>query len=313
MPDNPSTPDRREVLKRTAAASAAVLGAGGTAGAAAAAEKPKLPQIALGKVAISRLVCGSNPFNGGSHLSTFVNREMKAYYTDEQILKTLRRCRQVGITCWQISGGNADLFKRFTDAGLGMHGIVIASGSPAGIKTFASAGCIGIAHHGETTDRLFKSGKIEPIGDYLKRTRDAGLLAGVSTHMPDAVDAIESKGWHVDYYMTCVYERHRSAEALKKLLGRVPLPPREVYLAEDPARMFKVVRRTRRPCLAFKILAAGRLSDRRPWVQEAYRQTFAGIKPTDGIIVGIYDRYSDQAAEGARLTLRYGTPPAVRT
>ena len=312
MPENAGTPDRRDFLKKTAAASAAVIAAGRTAGAAAAAEKPKLPRISLGKYSISRLVCGSNPFNGGSHLSTFVNREMKAYYSDQQILKTLRRCREVGINCWQISGGNAEMFKRFAGAGLGMHGIVIASGSPAGIKTFATAGCIGIAHHGETTDHLFKSGKIEQIGDYLKGTRDAGLLAGVSTHMPDAVDAVESKGWHVDYYMTCLYERHRSAEALKKLLGRVPIPPREVYLSEDPPRMFKVVRKTKRPCLAFKILAAGRLSDRRQWVEQAYRDTFAGIKPTDGVIVGIYDRYSDQVAEGARLTVRYGTPGAKR-
>ena len=312
MPDNANSPDRREFLKKTAVASAAIIAAGRTAGAAAAAEKPKLPRISLGKYSISRLVCGSNPFNGGSHLSTFVNREMKAYYTDEQILKTLRRCREVGINCWQISGRNVNLFKRLADAGLGMHGIVIASGNPAGIKTFATAGCLGIAHHGETTDGLFKSGKIEQIGDYLKGTRDAGLLAGVSTHMPDAVDAVESKGWHVDYYMTCVYERHRSAEALKKLLGRVPIPVREVYLTEDPARMFKVVRKTKRPCLAFKILAAGRLSDRRQWVEGAYRDTFAGIKPIDGVIVGIYDRYSDQVAEGARLTVRYGTPGAKR-
>ena len=309
MPDNTHAPDRRDFLKQAAVASAAVLAAGSAEGAAAVAEKPKLPHIRLGTYSISRLICGSNPFNGGSHLSTFVNREMRAYYTPEQILTTLHRCRSAGINCWQISGRNVELFKRFANTGLGMHGIVIASGNPAGIKTFARAGCIGIAHHGETTDSMFKSGQLEKVGDYLKRIRDSGLLVGVSTHMPDAVEAVESKDWHVDYYMTCLYERHRSDEALKKLLGRVPIPPREVYLREDPARMFKAVRQTKRTCLAFKILAAGRLSDRRQWVEAAYRETFAAIKPTDGVIVGIYDRYSNQAAEGARLTVRYGAPP----
>ena len=310
MPDNAPNSDRRDFLKKAAAASAVAVAAGHARGADRPAEKNRMPRIALGTNSISRLVIGSNTFNGGSHLSTFVNREMKQYHTTEQILKTLRRGKEVGVNCWQISGSNAALFKRFADEGLGMHGIVIASGNPAGIKTFADAGCVGIAHHGESTDNLFKRGNIEPIGDYLKRTRDAGLLAGVSSHMPDAIDAVESKGWHVDYYMICVYERHRSAEALKKLLGRVPIPPGEVYLREDPARMFKVVRQTKRPCLAFKILAAGRLSDRRQWVEAAFRETFAGIKPTDGVILGIYDRYSDQVGENARLTVRYGTPGA---
>ena len=58
--------------------------------------------------------------------------------------------------------------------------------------------------------------------------------------------------------MTCVYQRNRSDEEMKKLLGYVPLPPRELYLTEDPPRMFQAVHKTKRVCLAFKILAAGR-------------------------------------------------------
>jgi hypothetical protein len=124
--------------------------------------------------------------------------------------------------------------------------------------------------------------------------------------MPAVVDAIESKGWDLDYYMTCVYERHRSAEDLKKLLGYVPIPVGEVYLEEDPPRMFAAVQKTKRICLAFKILAAGRLSERKPWVEKAFRQTFQSIKPTDGAIIGIYDRYADQPAEDAGFTRRFG-------
>ncbi len=129
--------------------------------------------------------------------------------------------------------------------------------------------------------------------------------------MPDVIDAIESKGWDVDYYMTCVYERHRSREDLEKLLGHVPIPVGEVYLESDPPRMFKAIRQTKRPCLAFKILAAGRLSDRRQWVGQAFQRTFESIKPSDGCIVGIYDQYSDQAAENAELTRRFGANRAA--
>ena len=296
---------RRDFLKKAAMLPAALMAARSRADAAPAAEA-KLPQIRLGKHSISRLVCGANPFGAGSHLSVFVNHEMKAYYTPEQILKTLRRCQDVGINCWQAGVGHADLYRRFTDSGGKMRFIVIASGDEAGIKTVADAGCIAVAHHGETTDNLFKSGKIDRMQDYLKRVRDAGLLVGVSTHMPDVVDTVESKGWDVDYYMTCVYERHRSEKALRERLGDVPLPLREVYLMGDPPRMFKAMRQTKRPCLAFKILAAGRLSERRQWVEQAFRETFTSIKPTDGAIIGIYDRYSDQPAHCADLVRRYG-------
>ena len=131
------------------------------------------------------------------------------------------------------------------------------------------------------------------------------MQVGVSTHMPDVVDAIESEDWDFDYYMTCVYERHRTAEELEKLLGQAPIPVGEVYLPNDPPRMFKAIQHTKRPCLAFKILAAGRLSDRKPWVERAFQQTLAGIKPSDGLIVGIYDRYSDQPAEDAAYVRKY--------
>jgi hypothetical protein len=73
----------------------------------------------------------------------------------------------------------------------------------------------------------------------------------------------------------------------------------------DPPRMFSVMKQTKRPCLAFKILAAGRLSDRRQWVEQAFRETYQAIKPNDGVIIGIYDRYSDQPAECAALVRRF--------
>jgi hypothetical protein len=297
---------RREFLKTAGALSAAFLAAQHGPATAAPAAAAEVPKSAFGKYQFSRLICGSNCFGAGSHLSSFVNHEMRQYYTDEQILKTLRRCQEVGINCWQISGkGNLELYRRLRDEVGPMHAISLGH-NPADLPDMAKAGVIGVAHHGEVTDSLFKAGKLDEIHDFLKRVRDAGMMAGVSTHMPAVVDAVESKGWDLDYYMTCVYERHRSEEELKKLLGYVPLPAREVYLKEDPPRMFQSVQKTKRPCLAFKILAAGRLCDHKATVEQAFRETLRGIKPGDGIIVGIYDKFSDQPAEDAGFVRRYG-------
>jgi hypothetical protein len=276
-------------------------------GIAAAAEPSSLPQIRIGPNSLSRLVCGANPFHAGSHLSWFVNQEMKQYYTTEQILKTLRRCQEAGITCWQSGGGHFDIYRRFIDAGGKMHFLSIEAGKTSILPKLAKGGCIGVAHHGEVTDQLFKQGKIDQVRDFLKRVHDAGLPAGISTHMPAVVDAVESKGWEIDYYMTCVYERHRSREDLQKLLGHVPIPVGEVYLESDPPRMYQAMRKTKRPCLAFKILAAGRLSEHPSWVENAFRQTLESTKPTDGIIIGIYDKFSNQPAEDAAFVRRFGS------
>lgn len=298
---------RREFLRRAAILPAALLIAQEYAHGSTPAVKPgeKTPCVPFGRHTMSRLVCGGNPFNAGSHLSGFVNREMRTYYTPEQILKTLRRCEEVGVNFWQSSGRNLELYERLIAEGGRMRYLSLAKDG-AEIPPLVKAGCVGIAHHGEVTDQLFKAGQFEKVNDFLKHVRDAGLMVGVSTHMPAVVDAVESKGWDVDFYMTCVYERNRTVEELKTLLGHVPLPVREVYLEEDPPRMFKVIRQTRRTCLAFKILAAGRLCENKVSVEKAFRQTFEGIKPTDAVIVGLYDRYSDQAAEDAECARRFG-------
>ena len=303
-PSDDGQSSRREFLKKLSALPVAAIAAESVSFAQAG--EMKLPHIKFGKVSLSRLICGANPFNAGSHLSVFVNHQMRKYYTTEQVLKTLRRCQELGIDCWQSGGDNYKMYRRFIDEGGEMHYISINS-DPAEIEPIAKAGGLGIAHHGETTDSLFKAGKLDKIHDFLKRVRDAGLMVGVSTHMPAVIDAIEDKGWDVDYYMACVYERHRTETELKKLLGYVPIPLREVYLQEDPPRMFKAMRQTKRPCLAFKVLAAGRLSERKAWVEKAFRDTFQSIKAKDGIIIGIYDQYSDQPAEDAEYTRRFSS------
>ena len=297
---------RRVFLKQMGTVPVALTATGAVSAAPADSETLELPQIQLGKHSVSRLICGDNPFKANSHLSVSLNHQMRRYYTPSQIFRTLRRCQQVGINCWQASyAGEVDLHRRFVDEGLRMQLIVIEAGTDIIAKS-KRAGAIGVAHQGEATDRLFKSGQLDKVNEFLKQVRDAGMLVGVSTHMPAVVDAIESKGWDVDYYMTCVYERHRSAAELKKLLDHVPIPVREVYLTEDPPRMFRAIRATKRPCLAFKILAAGRLSWHRKWVEQAFRQTYQSIKPTDAVIVGIYDEFSDEAAENADFARRYG-------
>ena len=270
--------------------------------------KQKLPEIKFGPHQISRLILGANPINGGSHLSRFVNNQMKRYFTQERITELLHHCESLGINTWQSGPSNLEQYKNYTCNGGNLNYIALSQESeamPDMLEKLVAGGTIGVAHHGEVTDVYWKTGQIDKVRDYCKRIRDAGILVGVSTHIPDVVDHIVSAGWDVDFFMCCVYERHRSEEELKSYLGHVVLPSKEVYLTSDPPRMYKVMRQTEKPCLAFKILAAGRLSDKQEWVEQAFKQAFSEIKKNDAVIVGMYPEYEDQPLINADYVKRF--------
>jgi hypothetical protein len=47
------------------------------------------------------------------------------------------------------------------------------------------------------------------------------------------------------------------------------------------------------------VLAAGRLTNSAQQVDAAVRFALENIKPSDGLIIGMYPRYTDQVAENA--------------
>jgi hypothetical protein len=239
---------------------------------------------------------------------------MKEYFTPEQTEQYFARCSEHGINTFQgATRGNYESWKGSERPGETRHFIsLVLEGEDYHGITFDYAvkhKFFALAHHGEFTDQLFKNGELDRIQDFLKKIRDAGILVGVSTHMPDVIDDVESRGWDIDFYMACVYERHRSAEDLKKMLGYVPLPIGEVYLEEDPPRMYKMIRQTDKTCLTFKILAAGRMCDRSAWLERAFQDAFAGIKPKDAVIVGMFPRWADHIGMNAGLAKKYGSTP----
>lgn len=57
-----------------------------------------LARMSLGKVQISRLAIGGNPFSGFSHQGAARDREMRGYYTAARIKAALRKAEAAGIT-----------------------------------------------------------------------------------------------------------------------------------------------------------------------------------------------------------------------
>jgi hypothetical protein len=317
-PEGLAPHSRRDFLVRAGALAAA---AGAVSNSAIAADAPKLPQIKIGKYSISRLICGCNPFGAMSHTSPMIDFEFRQYYTLEQIAQTVRKCQEEGINTAQ--GLTAERYKALVKAGGNIQVLANGRGDPAGIKAIIENGAIGIHHYGVTTDALYKQGKISTAREYLKRVRDAGVLVGLTTHIPEVVDTVESQGWDIDYFMTCVYQWGRTTEDLEKLFGdKKDLLPveaysmvvgdgyAEVFLNGDPPKMYKRIRQTKKPCLAYKILAAGRKCLSASSIEDAFKEAFENIKPSDAIIVGMYDRYVDQIAENCGYVRRYGAVSA---
>jgi hypothetical protein len=110
----------------------------------------------------------------------------------------------------------------------------------------------------------------------------------------------EEKGWDVDYYMCCLYYLSRPKSEYQKLLGP-DLPLGEIYLPTDPPRMFKVVQAARKPCLVYKVLAAGRRIENRSQIRTCFETALQNIKPTDAMIVGMYQQFGDQVGENVAM------------
>ena len=311
--ERPKRSRRREFLTRAAAGAslaAAAMQGGQAAGETAA---QALPTIALGRATVSRLVLGSNPVLGFSHVSRLMSRLMTAYFTPANIQKLLHRCLDVGINTWQTSAHERvdQALATLRDGGRDIQWIFLASrphlSDPKALRdTIRRNKPIAIVHHGGVSDSLWRQGQIDKAHDFAKRVQDLGVAAGLSAHNPAVIRHAEEKGWDLDLYMTCMYRVTRTAAEARELLGR-ELPLGALYLPGDPARMCEVVRQVKRPCLAFKILAAGRRCERPQDVARAFELTFKHVKRTDGAIVGMFPRFTDQPAENAALTRRFAS------
>jgi len=247
---------------------------------------------------ISRLVLGCNPFGGEGHYTPQLRAFMREYYTEDRVVSVMHQCNRFGINAFNATGMSAAL-QRFHAEGGEMHFIAQGGQTPLEeeLKTLQP---LAIYNMGEVVDRAFQNGAMDEIHDWCKKARDLGVIVGVGTHKPEVIAKVEEENWDVDFYAGCVYNRTRTDEEWRQVLsGEIMEMSREIYMQSDPPRMYKVMRQTRKPCFAFKILAAGRIPDAR--VEQAFRTAFESLKPIDGIFVGICPHIKDEVREDAEI------------
>ncbi len=286
-----------------------LAGGVGLAGSSPAART--LPSVRLGDQRVSRLIMGNNPQGGFSHTTRRLDQLMTSYFTFERCVDLVLHAGQQGIDTWQTVPGAKfrKVLRAARERGSRMQLILLstdtkflATDDPALPKPIA------IVHQGVSVDQMMRTRQPEKIHDYVKRIHDAGYLAGISTHCPDHLAKIEDFGWENDFYMTCFYDVYRPPEELKARLRDEPIG--ETYLASDPVKMTARIRQIRKPCLAFKILAAGRLGVSSQSVERAFQFAYGNIKPADAVIVGFYPVLHDEVAEDCEFARRFAAGPA---
>ena len=264
-----------------------------------------LPTIPLGPHRITRLILGGNPIYGHSHFNRLYSQHLRDYHTPERVVDLLRACASAGINTWQNSYTQRTVedVQRCREEGIPFHWLLLGKPNwvqrPAFIEEAAAHKPLGIAPHGSSADRLHRAGQLGLLRDLLKRIRQTGVLVGLSAHNPQVVEIAEDEDWDVDYYMCCAYYLAGAREELQSTLGETPMG--EIYLPSNRDRMLKVVKSAGKPCLVYKVLAAGRANLSTTGLRQAFDYALTRMKQQDAMIVGMFQEYGDQARANASL------------
>jgi len=264
-----------------------------------------LPTVELAGHRVSRLICGRNPQSGYSHVSDDLDWEMIRYYTMPNIQKLLAECWTNGINTHVSRGDRLQMRAHLEHRANGGHMQWIAqtacefSRTENNISEIARYEPIAICHNGTHADNCWHRGEVDKVQDILRMIHDRGLPAGIASHIPEVIEYVEEKGWDTDFYMCCFYDLARGYKA-------APAVDRDAYARDrfppgDPRRMAKDMRSVPTPCLGFKVLAASRNCSTPGAREGAFTFAFDHIKANDAVVVGMFQKRRNQAAENAQF------------
>ncbi len=256
---------------------------------------PEMPKIQFGKYKISKLIVGGNPISGNSHFSSELSRNMLDYFSEENVLELLSMSEKHGINTWQSRADRhiMRLLSAHRNEGGKLNWIAQTASEmnsiPGNIKNAAKNGAIAVYHHGSQTDKFWHAGQIDKVNDMLKVMRDTGVMVGMGSHIPEALEYAEEKGWDIDFYMNCFYHPLKKRGKIDEKTGKPFVG--EYYGDEDRDKMCRFIRQTDKICLGFKILAAGRKCTTKETTKKAFEYALKNIKKKDAVVVGMFFPY----------------------
>jgi hypothetical protein len=280
--------NRRHFLKTTAAGVTLGLSLeekiflGQTVAKAGAGERETsgndLPAGTIGKLKISRLICGGNLINGFAHARDliYVSGLLRHYFTDEKIIETWQRCEENGINTMistiddPHAGGNdptARVINKYRDERGGKIQW-LAQCSPKSNDLFTKvqmaidSGADGAFIQGQVGDQWAQQNRVGLIGKVTEFIKRNGLIAGVACHSIEVAIACEKAGIPVDFYMKTLHSARYWSATPDESKGPFDLPGHDNLWCTAPEKTIEFMKNVTKPWIAYKVLAAGSIHPR---------------------------------------------------
>lgn len=250
-----------------------------------------MPGGKIGKVEMSRLICGGNLISGYAHSRdlVYVSSLLKHYFTEEKIFDTWALCEQYGVNTMVMSSSDprsARLYREYVKRGGKIQYVAQVNPQPddllTSIQMAAEAGAVGAFLLGNLGDAWSRSGAVGRIGEVVENIKDQGMIAGVAGHALRTPVAVEKAGIPVDFYVKTLHadnywSKRRPEQESEPIDNRV-----DNYWCTDAADTVAFMAKTKRPWIAYKVLAAGAINPR-----EGFRYAFES--GADFALVGMFD------------------------
>ena len=260
--------------------------------------KGELPQGALGKLKISRVILGSNLIGGWSHSRDliYVPSLFKAYNTDRKVFETLELAERAGVNTFCPVTAQMPLFNKYRESTGGkMQTLCQVFPTPQDLKTDIDKGIdYGVTMmyvQGAHAERFLKNGQIDLLGKALDYIKSQGYLAGIGGHSIEVPIQCEKAGLQPDYYVkTLHHDRYWSAHPrenrIELSVDTEALPDHNQFHDNIfdlfPEKTIEFMRGVKRPWIAFKVLAGGAIPP-----PDGFK--FAFENGADFICVGMFD------------------------
>jgi hypothetical protein len=293
--------DRRNFLKKSVMGTAAITSALSLEEKTllAAMNKSKEPQTSsvkalpagrIGKVKISRIICGGNLIGGYAHSRdlTYVSSLLKHYFTDEKIIETLQICEDNGINTIITGTGSAELLKKYRDERGGQiqwiaQCVAQTDDLTGDVKKAIDAGANGAFLIGNIGDLWTRNERTDLVGKVVDFIKDNGIIAGVGGHNIGTPMACEKAGLNTDFYMkthhSTNYWSTRRPDQEKDVIDNYNV---DNYWDKRPEETVEFMKTMEKPWIAYKVLAAGAIHPR-----DGFK--FAFENGADFLCVGMFD------------------------
>ena len=240
----------------------------------------KLPMGRIGKLKISRIICGGNLIGGWAHSRdlTYVSSLVVAYHTDEKVFETLELAEENGINTVLTNPVSDRVINRYwNERGGKIQWISDCATGPdikTSIKRSVDSGVHAAYIQGGLADTAVEKGQVDLLGEALEFIKEQGVPGGLGAHLLSTVKACVNAGLKPDFWVKTLHPHDYWSAKIK--------PENDNIWSRTPEETIKYMETLDTPWIAFKVLAAGAIHPR-----DSFKYVFE--KGADFACVGMFD------------------------